>query len=265
MKLYVTSDLHYDYYRKGNGSDYIDLFIADKFNVDVDTVVLAGDIATRFNPARDILTKLADTFKNVVFCLGNHDLVTALDDHKFKRSEDKLDKYHALSDSIGNLHLLDGNTITIDGVKFGGSMGIWDMSYTGGYSREYLDEYWLRKWYDGKYWNYMDNNIERIREVELSKLNSVISDAPDVMVTHFSPLIEIPLAYAGSMCSAYFYFSKHISDKLVNRGTLWCSGHTHSALKSDGYIINPIGYPFETPLADKKLTVNDFIVEIDKM
>lgn len=264
MRLYVQSDLHYDYYRRGMEPSYIDDFVKEKFPFDVDTVVIPGDIATKFNSARDILIALCDKFKYVVFCMGNHDLVCTLDSHKYKRSEDKIDAYHTLADSVSNLYMLDGNTVSIDGVKFGGSIGIWDMSWNCGYRKEYIDNYWLTKWYDGRYWNLMDNNIDAIRQYYLAQMNKVVLESPDVMVTHFSPLISIPDSYKPNVCSTYFYFDRKISDTITNKGCIWCSGHTHSALSVGNYKINPLGYPFETPLKDNKLERKDFVFAIDK-
>jgi Icc-related predicted phosphoesterase len=260
MKAFIFSDLHYDYYRKEMS---IDAFVS-KF-IPADILIIPGDIASKFNAASEILKRLCDMYKHVVFCLGNHDMTIHVDNGKFKTTEDKIDSFHRLTDSVDNLHMLDGNVENVCGVSIGGCSGIWDYTYLKhldvSHRKNEVDRNWLANTYDGKYWNYMDNDISRIREKMNQQCRSVLAQKPDVMVTHFAPInFRVPNAYE-CFTSVYYYFSPEYI-KMLKPGSIWCAGHTHTAYRVGNLYINPIGYPHEEPYGFNSLKKEDFVIEL---
>lgn len=260
MRIYILSDLHYDYYRKEMKQEtFFSLLLP------ADMIIIPGDVASKFNASLDILTYLSDKYSNVVFCLGNHDMAIYFDYGKFKTTEAKIDKYHALADSISNLHLLDGNIISIGDLTIGGFTGMWDYTYLPkcipSHSREELDRYWKVNGYDGKYWNFMGNDIFRIREYAAKQISDVLSKKPDIVVSHYSPLnFSVPDEHKGKLSSVLYYMSPEYLSSLKT-GAIWCSGHTHTAFKSDTLLINPLGYPFESPYKYNSLKKSDFLID----
>lgn len=229
-----------------------------------DVLVVPGDMASKFNAARDILKRLCDMYSHVVFCMGNHDMSVHVDYGKFKNTEEKIDGFHMLSDSVDNLHLLDGNVETIDGTTFGGCTGIWDYSFlkelSGSHTRKDVDEAWVTNTYDGRHWNYMDNDIIRIREKMTKQCVDVLRKKPDVMVTHFAPMPNVQDSHKCFKSVYYYMHPEYLS--WLKPGSIWCAGHTHTAYKSGTLYINPMGYPDEHPYEFNSLKKQDFVVDL---
>lgn len=260
MKAFIFSDFHYDYYRKEMS---MDTFVS-KF-LPADMLIVPGDIASKFNAAKEILKRLCDMYSHVVFCLGNHDMTTHVDYGKFKTTEEKIECFHQLADSIGNLHMLDGNAETICGVTIGGCTGIWDYTYLRyldtPHTKQEVDSNWVANTYDGKFWNYMNNDITRIRERLNQQCRSVLALKPDVMVTHYAPInFRLPDEHA-KFNSVYYYFSPEYI-KMLKPGSIWCAGHTHTAYHVGNLYINPLGYPDEKPYEFNSLKKEDFVIDL---
>src|SRR5690606_37953697 len=94
-------------------------------------LVIAGDLGHCNTQSKLLLTYLAENYENVLFCFGNHDLYLFSSDEYvgFKDSADRWESLKADVQHIPNIIALDGNTVTIQGVTFGGS-GLWyDFTY----------------------------------------------------------------------------------------------------------------------------------------
>ena len=262
MKAFIFSDFHYDYYRKEMS---LDTFVS-KF-LPADVLIIPGDISSKFNAAKELLTRLCNMYSHVIFCLGNHDMTTHVDYGKFNTTEEKIAGYHKLADSVDNLHMLDGNAETICGVTIGGCTGIWDYTYLRyldtPHTKQEVDSNWVANTYDGKYWNFMDNDINRIRDRMNQQCRSVLAQKPDVMVTHFAPLnFQVPDIHAR-FNSVYYYFSPEYIN-LLKPGSIWCAGHTHTAYRVGNICINPMGYPDENPYEFNSLKKEDFVIDLPR-
>ena len=269
MKLFILSDIHYDFYLKSYHGN-MERFFEQRF-LPADTIVIAGDIANNFSGTELFLKEISQRYKNVVLCLGNHDLTITWENGRFKTSEEKIDALQKLCNSFPNIHMLEGRTETIDGVKFGGCMGMWDMSFILDYGLDNkyseMKFYWNDLWFDGVHWNYFNQDLDKIKEAEFAKLQKVLSEKPDVMLTHFAPLPKeqfMPPLYRKDYVSTFFYFDDRIAKKYLtdNTNAIWCSGHTHTAFKEDRIYVHPNGYPEEHARIFNKLHRKDFLVEV---
>lgn len=274
MKLYVMSDIHYDSYLKSYHGEMVNFF--DSRFLPADTICIAGDIANTLADTEKFLKEISARYGNVVLCLGNHDLTIRWDikdiyslKRMFETSEQKMEALQNLCDSFSNVHMLEGRTVTIDGIRFGGCMGMWDFSFLEkggiGKSKSQIEKIWKRDWFDGVHWNYCGQDIQKIRQTQFEKINSVLSEEPDVMLTHFSPIQEkIPSWYLNDYVSTYFYFDRKIvTDYLSkNPGRVWCSGHIHTSYKNNGMLIHPNAYPEEHSRVYNSLYRKDFLIEL---
>lgn len=265
MKLYILSDIHYDFYLKSYHGN-MDRFFEQRF-LPADIICIAGDLANTIADMELFLKEVSKRYKNVVLCLGNHDLTITWENGAFKTSEEKIEALQKLCDSFQNVHMLEGRTVTIDGVKFGGCMGMWDYSflYYDECAESQMNYIWKHNWFDGVHWNYCNQNIREIRAVQFEKMKTVLEEKPDVMLTHFSPLRNnMPAHYKTNEYSTYFYFDNKIADDYLaeNSKRIWCSGHVHDAYKDGQILIHPNAYPEEHSRVFNKLHRKDFFLEM---
>lgn len=232
-----------------------------------DTICIAGDIANTFNDTKSFLKEISLRYKNVILCLGNHDLTITWEKELFNTSEEKIEALQNFCDSLPNVHLLEGRTVTIDGIKFGGCMGMWDYSflYYDECAMTQMDKIWKFNWFDGVHWNYCNQNLQEIRKVQFDKMKMVLEENPDVMLTHFSPLMDnIPLSFKTDEFSTFFYFDSTITKNYLakNSNSIWCAGHTHTSYKENRILIHPNAYPNEHSRVFNKLHRKDFLIEL---
>ena len=90
------------------------------------------------------------------------------------------------------------------------------------------------------HWDFCKNDLQKIRALENEKLQSVLAENPDVVITHFCPLPlqeKMPTQFRHDDFSTYFYFNRSIAKDFTNKGKIWCAGHTHTASKENGIIV----------------------------
>ena len=89
----------------------------------------------------------------------------------------------------------------------------------------------------------------------MKKLDYVVSQKPDIILTHYIPLFfGVEKIYEDDVYTTFFYFNgQKYLDQLKDQ-SIWLAGHTHSVrtkdlVQGDGRIIhlklNPVGYPDE--------------------
>ncbi|MCQ2981481.1 MAG: metallophosphoesterase, partial [Treponemataceae bacterium] len=248
---FILSDIHYDFYLKSYHNSNLEV-------------------------TKTFIEEIPNRYKNVVLCLGNHDLVLTWDLDKagtprFLTSEEKIAAIKAFCVNFPNVHLLDGDCVTIDGITFGGTMGMWDMSFIRDYGLDQkyseMKTWWKHCWFDGVHWNYCNQDLEAIKELEFGKIHKVLVQKPDVMITHFSPLppeFLMPEAYRRDFVSTMFYFDDRIARNYLsdNPTAIWCSGHTHTAFIDDRIFVHPNGYPGENPYLMNNLQKQQFLIEM---
>ena len=72
MKVFIQSDLHYDFFKNDLGYDHQTYF--EKFFLPADVLVVAGDFANGLKISLEIIKYLAQKYKQVILTFGNHDI-----------------------------------------------------------------------------------------------------------------------------------------------------------------------------------------------
>ena len=175
---------------------------------------------------------------------------------------------------LGNVSILDGTVEEYEGIIFGGTMAFNDWTWAfhlepepDGNIHKFLFNW--HYWFDYVNWNYMNNNHSAILKSEMQKLDKVVSQKPDIIMTHYIPLFfGVERQYYYSDSTTYFYFNgQKYLDKLKDQ-SIWLAGHTHTVrakdlLQGDGRIIqlklNPVGYPDED--SGNAAAMDKFLVE----
>ena len=258
MDLYLTSDLHVDHYAENRTE--ISIFV-ERYLPSCDVLCVAGDTADNPKIFIDFYRLASLRYKHTFLTFGNHDLTVKHDDYflanPFTQTEEKLNWIKEKLAEIPNVTLLDGTTAKIGKLKIGGCMGVNDFSVgskTWPHPKEWLKDEW-QFWYDNVHWRYMNNDPDTIFNEEMKKLNTVISQKPDIVMTHFIPTaFGIPRKYEDEISNAFFYFNADEYLAKMKHKSIWLAGHTHDTgrkvvhlgSKKVTLLLNPVGYPMET-------------------
>lgn len=257
----MTSDLHVDHYI--NHCVSLKNFINNALKP-ADVLCIAGDTCDDPNVFVEFYKAVSPRYKKIFVVFGNHDLTVGnhsyFRNNPFTETQAKLDFLKTGVSKLGNVSILDGNVEEFEGVKFGGTMAFNDWTWAfylepepDGNIHKFLFDW--HYWFDYVNWNYMKNNHAVILKSEMQKLDKVVAQKPDIIMTHYIPLFfEVEQEYYYSDATTYFYFNgQKYLDQLKNEST-WLAGHTHSVrakdlVQGDGRTIhlrlNPVGYPDE--------------------
>src|SRR5688572_22626109 len=115
IRIAAVGDLHYD---SGRGTSFRDMF--SDVNRKADILVICGDMTTHGKPDQmtAFVEELAGVDIPIVAVLGNHD-------HEAGLPDDVAEVLRARG-----VHVLDGDTVVIDGIGFAGVKG-----FAGGFGR----------------------------------------------------------------------------------------------------------------------------------
>jgi predicted phosphodiesterase len=261
MTIYMTSDLHVDHYINHRVS--LENYIYNALKP-ADVLCVAGDTCDDPHLFVEFYKAVSPRYKKIFVVFGNHDLTVHNDSYfrnnPFTKTQAKLDFLKAEVSKFGNVSILDGTVEEFEGVKFGGTMAFNDWTWAfnlnpdpDGNIPKFL--YNWHYWFDYVNWNYMNNNHPEILGSEMKKLDHVVAQKPDIIMTHYIPLFfGVEKEYYYSESTTYFYFNgEKYLDQLKDQ-SIWLAGHTHSVrtkdlLQGDGRTIhlklNPVGYPDE--------------------
>jgi len=256
MTVAYTSDLHLDFYVKNAQERKLEIFLRTllKDTPKADVIIIAGDISHYNSQSVAFLKLLNKTFKHVLVVGGNHECynVSKNMNKKYTTPYARLEELVTLLADEKDIHYLDGSTIIIDGIKFGGAMGWYDGAYYYKYAQgmygESIMSYWCNYTNDANLipclYNFMD-----MYDSEIIKVDEVLGEKPDVMVTHFCPTIQeeaIAPKYQGSRATGFYCFEGTERMKGIK---YWVHGHMHDRLDTTingtRLLRNPIGYPKE--------------------
>lgn len=257
----MTSDLHVDHYINHRVS--LENYIYNALKP-ADVLCVAGDTCDDPHLFVEFYKAVSPRYKKIFVVFGNHDLTVHNDSYfrnnPFTKTQAKLDFLKAEVSKLGNVSILDGTVEEFEGVKFGGTMAFNDWTWAfnlnpdpDGNIPKFL--YNWHYWFDYVNWNYMNNNHPEILWSEMKKLDHVVAQKPDIIMTHYIPLFfGVEKEYYYSKSTTYFYFNgEKYLDQLKDQ-SIWLAGHTHSVrtknlLQGDGRTIhlklNPVGYPDE--------------------
>ena len=244
MKIQILSDLHQEFEQKD--------FIYNK----ADLIIIAGDLDVRTRGIEWLLNTI--TSIPIIYILGNHEYYGGSYPATLLKIKQK---------ALGtNVHVLENETIDIDGIRFHGATMWTDFSllgnpkYYGIICQERVNDYKkIRR----------DPTYSKLRTIDtfsfhnqsrkwLEQSLSMSDKTCNIVITHHAPSAQslsdnqrcepVAAAYASNLESIMEMHSPH----------LWIHGHIH---KQSHYYIgqtevrcNPRGYPKTTP--------SDFIEEL---
>lgn len=244
MRLHVVSDLHNEF----------DLFRQPTIDPAVDVVILAGDIDKKSRGVRwanDVFGCL------VVYVCGNHEYYSGHIDHSLEKMKQA---------AAGHVHVLENETLILDGIRILGTTAWTDFSATG----DQAAASWMaREWMNDFRCIRADANYRRLRPDDLITRNQTAKswlltelvkpfDGKTVVVTHHSPSSTVVGSkHEGHLNAAY----TNDWPSLIEQADLWVFGHTHERIDIElagcRVVSNPRGYPGESTGFDPS-----FVIEI---
>lgn len=224
MKINFYSDLHIEWTN----------YIGPKIDTSGDVIVLAGDIGNLIDT--NWINSLTD--KPIIYVMGNHEYYSST----YPDFKEWLKPF--LND---NIHILDNESITVDGVQFH-CASLWtnfrDNPVVAFEAGRYINDF--RRIYG---MSPMKMESEHYKSVDyLSETVKV----GDVVVTHFAPCLQsVHPKYKDDSLNGYFVNDLEDFVSKLNP-KLWIHGHTHSSFDytldcGTRVICNPRGYRDENP------------------
>lgn len=235
MRAQILSDIHLEF-----GLRDIDFS-------DCDLLILAGDIHLGLKGYDWIFEKVKDI--PVIYVLGNHEF--------YKNSYPKLIHKIKKEAKGSNVHVLENESIVIDGVTFHG-MTLWtdfelfgDPRIAGFECQQKMNDYNLIR-RDPSYSRLRSIDTHVVHNESLKWLDESLSNSgtsKNVVISHHAPSIKsIALKYREDLLSAGFASS--LEDFILkHQPDFWIHGHIHEMadykIGDTRIICNPYGYPDE--------------------
>lgn len=242
LRIQLMSDLHIEHH-----ADLGEEFLASLHPVDVDVLVLAGDICqmTFKDLMRSSMAVFCRKYEHVILVNGNHEYYGGVSP---QRTDLALEE---LTECFSNLTILrSGKVLTYRGQRFlGDTMWFQDSpSLAKGGIRDFKAIPGLRPWVFER-----NAAFRSFIEKELQQ--------GDVVVTHHLPSFRsVAPRWIGARTNPFFVSSQE--DLIAERSPcLWIHGHTHDPadyLYSDRIriVCNPLGYPHEGVIFDDNKIVS---------
>lgn len=235
MKTKIISDIH------------LEFGLRDFDFSNCDLVILAGDI----HVGQKGLDWISKNIKNipVLYVLGNHEY--------YKNAYPKL--LYKMKDSAqeSNVHILENESISIDGITFHGAT-LWtdfelfeNFEVTSYECEHKMNDYKLIR-HSPSYSKLKAIDSLKIHRESIHWLQKSLTESStikNVVITHHAPSIQsIATQYKSDLVSAAF--ASNLDEFILeNKPDIWIHGHVHEAfdyiIGSTRVICNPAGYPFE--------------------
>ncbi|WP_256761803.1 metallophosphoesterase [Cohnella sp. WQ 127256] len=249
----LISDTHLDFWITVGASSELQLKKIDKLIDQLlpptpsKVLILAGDLGHYNGQNVLLLQSLKRVYDHILFVFGNHDLYLVSRKVCQKYSYNSMirrDEMKSLAEEIEGVTCLDGTSITIDSITYGGT-GMWyDFSFGLQELHMHIDHIrrvWKGVMNDNKFIHTLPNF-----EAEMAKLERVFAESK-VIVTHVGPdWSKVTGEYRYDPVTSFYYFD---GSSLLTRaqGKTWCFGHTHdhySYEKNGCHLVNnALGYP----------------------
>lgn len=233
MKVAYCSDLHLEFLQ--SESQYPDLF------TDADVLVLAGDVceARQIDKYLPFIQRLCNFYDHVIYVAGNHE---------YYRGE--LNKCNRVLSSLNipNLHFLQNEKLTIEGVVFAGCT-LWShiTPIDSWFVQRGMNDYQLIKINDfaDHYRRLHPDDTVEIHQKSVQWLKEQTD--VDVVITHHLPSFSsVAERYKDSPYNCCY--ASNLSE-LMQGKQVWIHGHTHDPYDyvENGcrVLCNPCGYPNE--------------------
>ena len=257
------SDIHADFYIKNTNPQSPKFHILiEKFCKSLlpekpgDILIIAGDLGHYNQQTKFILKYFKSIYNDVIFVNGNHDLYL-IGNQKEKynyKSEDRLKELEEIAKDTGTIYL-DGDTVEINGIKYGGTAGWYNLPNNedlihwrnslndsnlifdgypiyGAYSYGAMGR---PDWDTQKYYIQQKENLKKLK--------------CDVLITHVAQVIPPgnvmnPL-YRNDPGNIFYYVDNFELIKETG-AKVYIYGHIQEYMRDDIKIYcNPLGYPSE--------------------
>lgn len=237
-KIYCISDIHTEI----RANNYI---LSEEKLPSADILILAGDIGCMSNKENYIffLKDLSVKYEHIIIVPGNHEYY----DVSFKDVVPELKKMCSFS---LNIHILEKESIVIDGIEFIGTT-LWSLSSKDSFLKS--SEY--QKGVFTSHLEYIESFIDSYKFLK-NKLEAP-SQIPQIVITHHLP-IEKFINPRFTLCGINDLYATNILEYLnLSNVSIWFCGHSHESSKikyGETLIIsNPLGYPGEKRLTELSL------------
>lgn len=221
MRIQLTSDAHL------NMGD--SLLIAEQ---ESDVLVLAGDMFSSPKAAVEALEAYRrQTSTPVVYVLGNHE-------HYGHILSKTLGKYRKALESIADVHLLEKQSVVLDGVTFLGTTLWSNLSdpMAALVVSQTLVDYEMIELHAGQLVNPQDLHAEHVLALNWLKGALAKTEGPTVVVTHHAPLWECRNTYYDYDNSSQWKAQGFCNrlDTLIYKNDIdyWLYGHTHKSFSA---------------------------------
>lgn len=224
-------------------------------------LVIAGDLGHYNKQNYQLLKALREYYRHILLVPGNHDYYLVNKSASYRHAYNSLNRWiemKILASKLPSVVCLDGDTVQIGGIMFGGC-GMWyDFQYgiqilNAHYNRNV--EYWTANSNDAVMLKGLPRLTRQMFDEEKKKLARIMKQS-DVIVTHFSPdWSHVPDRRRLDLSVGFYYFDgtpyfPHIADKI------WCFGHIHERmdykLHHCRFINAALGYPKENAMKPRR-------------
>ena len=265
LRVGYVSDTHIDYYIR-DSTDDVPAFIVSTLNpVGGDVLIVAGDISHYNEQTKKFLKTMTAFYNHILYTIGNHDLylINKKEKKKYNRNSFlRIAELEEWTENEPNIYFLNGNSITIDGITFGGLPNWYDCPSQGDIQNwnkmmndsnliyEGHDHYTINLGYGYKE-KVSTFNTQAFRKKQEEKFNNL--ENIDILVTHICPsIIPEDMKFQGAHASedaAMFYMTDDF-EKVKKTGAkyvIYGHDHTNGEWEQDGikFLSNSIGYPAE--------------------
>jgi DNA repair exonuclease SbcCD nuclease subunit len=210
MTIDILSDLHIDAYfafarpqAETVKAIYSHIFLDNQKRDPGDVLIIAGDIGHHNTQNIKVLEHIKELFgyKHIICVLGNHDyylINKSARSNYFFQSDFRAERMRDMINQREGMHCLNGETVEIDGVRFGGCDGWYDGEYIKKNFEKicpmwnipkddyYINELWKNSHIDSRYIHGI--NWQEYAQQEKQKIEKIYKDI-DVMISHINPSI----------------------------------------------------------------------------
>lgn len=252
MRVQIFSDLHADVRppkQIGIGAD-------------VDVVIAAGDICEGAVQSFAVLRHFVPAAVPIVFVLGNHEYYRSFVSYELAAARKRA--------AADNIHLLENDTVVINGVRFVGATLWTDYALFGAEWRQRvmdacrhgLNDHRLIGWRKQPWEQFRPQEALLLHQQSREYLGALLAErfaGATVVVTHHAP-------HPGSIADCFRTdlltggFASDCEDLiLATQPDFWIHGHMHNSadyrVGATRIVCNPNGYGNENPFFDSALVV----------
>lgn len=240
MKLQIASNLHLEMHRN-HQPPIQDFFPAGERDV----LVLAREIDV-YQDALEFVESEARV-SPVIYVPGNHEY------YRGWGRKATAQFWREVAEETPDLHYVDGDSVTIEGVRFWGAAWYSDLRGRRDPGQLHMVENSVMDFASGindaGTWTVQRHIAEHERQTGLLRAEA---DRVDVAITHWPPIREATASrFRGSPLSGYFVNDRENVVREIGAQQLWISGHARDPydcmVGRTRCIGNPCGYPGELP------------------